>query len=56
MLMARPDALRHTPEEAQAMADQEAIAVVPLGIPLLAGPVRSAPSSSRWIAATACCT
>jgi len=38
MLMARPDALRHTPEEAQAMADQEAIAVVPLGIPLLAGP------------------
>ncbi len=38
MLMAQPDALRQTPEEAAASTHKEGIAVVPLGIPLLAGP------------------
>jgi multiple antibiotic resistance protein len=38
MLMAQPGALRQTPEEAAASATKEGIAVVPLGIPLLAGP------------------
>jgi multiple antibiotic resistance protein len=38
MLMAQPGALRQTPEEAAASTQKEGIAVVPLGIPLLAGP------------------
>jgi multiple antibiotic resistance protein len=38
MLMAQPGALRQTPEEAAVSASKEGIAVVPLGIPLLAGP------------------
>lgn len=38
MLMAQPGAVRQTPEEAAASATKEGIAVVPLGIPLLAGP------------------
>jgi multiple antibiotic resistance protein len=38
MLMAQPGPMRQTPEEAAASASKEGIAVVPLGIPLLAGP------------------
>jgi len=38
MLMAQPGAVRQTREEAVASEQKEAIAVVPLGIPLLAGP------------------
>lgn len=38
MLMAQPGPLRQTPEEAAASTGKEGIAVVPLGIPLLAGP------------------
>ena len=38
MLMAQPGAVRQTPEEAAASAQKEGVAVVPLGIPLLAGP------------------
>jgi MarC family membrane protein len=38
MLMAQPGPLRQTPEEAAASTTKEGIAVVPLGIPLLAGP------------------
>lgn len=38
MLMAQPDPLRQTPEEAAASTGKEGVAVVPLGIPLLAGP------------------
>jgi len=38
MLMAQPGSVRQTPEEAEASADKEGVAVVPLGIPLLAGP------------------
>jgi multiple antibiotic resistance protein len=38
MLMAQPGAVRQTPEEAAASAMKEGVAVVPLGIPLLAGP------------------
>jgi multiple antibiotic resistance protein len=38
MLMAQPGPLRQTPEEAAASTEKEGIAVVPLGIPLLAGP------------------
>lgn len=38
MLMAQPGAVRQTPEEIEASAQKEGVAVVPLGIPLLAGP------------------
>lgn len=38
MLMAQPGAVRQTPEEAEVSAQKEGVAVVPLGIPLLAGP------------------
>lgn len=38
MLQGRVSHVRQTPEEAQEVADREAIAVVPLSIPLLAGP------------------
>jgi multiple antibiotic resistance protein len=38
MLSAQPGRLRQTPEEAQEAVGKEAVAVVPLGIPLLAGP------------------
>lgn len=38
MLMAKPGPLRQTPEEVQASIDKETVAIVPLGIPLLAGP------------------
>lgn len=38
MLMAQPGAVRQTPEEIEAVAKQEGIAVVPLAIPLIAGP------------------
>jgi multiple antibiotic resistance protein len=38
MLQARESPLRQTPEEAQEVADRQAVGVVPLGIPLLAGP------------------
>jgi len=38
MLAAQPGRLRQTPEEAQEAVSKEAVAVVPLGIPLLAGP------------------
>ena len=38
MLMGRPGPVRQTEEEVRASVDKETIAVVPLGIPLLAGP------------------
>jgi multiple antibiotic resistance protein len=38
MLIAQPGAVRQTPEEAEASTQKEGVAVVPLGIPLLAGP------------------
>lgn len=38
MLQGRISHVRQTPEEAQEVADREVIAVVPLSIPLLAGP------------------
>ena len=38
MLAAQPGRLRQTPEEATEAISKEAVAVVPLGIPLLAGP------------------
>lgn len=38
MLQGRISHIRQTPEEAQEVADREVIAVVPLSIPLLAGP------------------
>lgn len=38
MLHARESLLRQTPEEAQEASDKQAVGVVPLGIPLLAGP------------------
>ncbi len=38
MLAAQPGRLRQTPEEAAEAISKEAVAVVPLGIPLLAGP------------------
>jgi multiple antibiotic resistance protein len=38
MLTAEPDRTRHTPEEDAVGATKESAAVVPLGIPLLAGP------------------
>jgi multiple antibiotic resistance protein len=38
MLQAKPSPVRHTAEELQDSAQRENIAVVPLGIPLLAGP------------------
>ncbi|MBW2499054.1 MAG: NAAT family transporter [Deltaproteobacteria bacterium] len=38
MLMAQPGPLRQTAAEAEQSASKEAVAVVPLGIPLLAGP------------------
>lgn len=38
MLTAEPDRTRHTPEEDLASKDKASVAVVPLGVPLLAGP------------------
>lgn len=38
MLTAGPDRTRHTPEEDLASRDKASVAVVPLGVPLLAGP------------------
>lgn len=38
MLQARHGFVRHTPEEAEAAAQKEGLAVVPLSVPLLAGP------------------
>jgi multiple antibiotic resistance protein len=38
MLTAEPDRTRHTPEEDLASQDKASVAVVPLGVPLLAGP------------------
>jgi len=38
MLAAEPGRIRQTPEEAKEAVSKEAVAVVPLGIPLLAGP------------------
>lgn len=38
MLTAEPDRTRHTPEEDRASRDKASVAVVPLGVPLLAGP------------------
>ena len=38
MLNAAPDRTRHTPEEDLASTTKESVAVVPLGVPLLAGP------------------
>lgn len=38
MLQAKESPIRQTPEEAVEVADREAVGVVPLGIPLLAGP------------------
>jgi multiple antibiotic resistance protein len=38
MMHAKQSGARQTPEEAQVAADREAVAVVPLSIPLLAGP------------------
>ena len=38
MMHAKQSHARQTPEEAQTMADRSAIAIVPLSIPLLAGP------------------
>ncbi|MFI5320735.1 MAG: MarC family protein, partial [Myxococcota bacterium] len=35
---AEPDRTRHTPEEDLASRDKASVAVVPLGVPLLAGP------------------
>ena len=38
MLQARESGMRQTPDEAAEAAERDAVAVVPLGIPLLAGP------------------
>jgi multiple antibiotic resistance protein len=38
MLQARESGIRQTPDEAAEVAERDAVAVVPLGIPLLAGP------------------
>lgn len=38
MMHAKQSGARQTPEEAQTLAEREAIAIVPLSIPLLAGP------------------
>jgi multiple antibiotic resistance protein len=38
MLQARESGIRQTPDEAAEAAEREAVAVVPLGVPLLAGP------------------
>jgi multiple antibiotic resistance protein len=38
MLQAKESLIRQTPEEAVEVADRQAVGVVPLGIPLLAGP------------------
>lgn len=38
MLQARESGIRQTPDEAAETAERDAVAVVPLGIPLLAGP------------------
>jgi len=38
MLQAQSSPLRQTPDEAEEAAEKDAVAVVPLGIPLLAGP------------------
>ncbi|MEO8157032.1 MAG: MarC family protein [Betaproteobacteria bacterium] len=38
MLQAKESGIRQTPDEAQEASEKDAVAVVPLGIPLLAGP------------------
>ncbi|HYJ20235.1 MAG TPA: NAAT family transporter, partial [Burkholderiales bacterium] len=38
MLQAQDSRIRQTPDEAEEAAEKDAVAVVPLGIPLLAGP------------------
>jgi multiple antibiotic resistance protein len=38
MLQARESGIRQTPDEAEEAAEKDAVAVVPLGVPLLAGP------------------
>ena len=38
MLQAKESGIRQTPDEAEEAAEKDAVAVVPLGIPLLAGP------------------
>ena len=38
MLQAKKSGIRQTPDEAEEAAEKDAVAVVPLGIPLLAGP------------------
>lgn len=38
MLQARESGIRQTPDEAEEASEKDAVAVVPLGIPLLAGP------------------
>jgi multiple antibiotic resistance protein len=38
MLQARETGMRQTPDEAEEAAERDAVGVVPLGIPLLAGP------------------
>lgn len=55
MMHGRQGGTRQTPEEAQSLADREVIAIVPLSIPLLAGPgaishmILSAQQTSNWI-------
>jgi len=55
MLHATPSGLHQTPEEAAEAAEKEAVAVVPLAIPLLAGPgaistvILAAQGSTGWL-------
>jgi multiple antibiotic resistance protein len=54
MLHARPSRTHHTPEEAAEAAEKDGVAVVPLGIPLIAGPgamstvIIYAQQATRW--------
>src|SRR5258708_4528496 len=54
MLQAKESRIRQTPDEAEEAAEKHAVAVVPLGIPVLAGPgasstrVISRPTSRWW--------
>jgi small neutral amino acid transporter SnatA (MarC family) len=47
MLNAQPSNIRQTPEEARELENRESAGIVPLAIPLLAGPGRSVPSFSQ---------
>lgn len=55
MFHARRNSSKHTPEEAEEAEDKDSVAVVPLGIPLLAGPgsmstvILYAHQSSDWL-------